>query len=75
MAFLTVHIQLAGGVKLEVRDFNTEGGYDNVMVNGKSYSGRGAGLNGIKATGIIQWSSHDSVDDTGFKICAMCAAT
>ena len=48
-----------GGWAIHVQDFETEGNYDKLTVNGKEFSGSGTwkGPRGIVPTGTIEWRS------------------
>lgn len=52
---------------LEVKNFNTEGGFDILTVNGVEYSGSTQPSG--QAIGTAQWSSDSSGEKPGWKIC------
>ncbi|CAE7032759.1 rngB [Symbiodinium sp. CCMP2592] len=53
---------------INVIAFNTETGYDSLIVNGVSYSGSEGPVN-IVPTKDISWTSDGSVADAGWKLC------
>merc|ERR1719460_2724342 len=54
--------------------FDTERGYDKLVVNGATYDGR-SGPEGVIPNGVISWTSDSSVTRSGWKICATSAVT
>jgi len=55
-------------VRIKVHDFATEAFFDTLIVNQQRYSGRDS-PDGVKASGMIIWSSDGSVAETGWKFC------
>lgn len=66
-------ISMTGGEPrpLKVYEFNTESGFDYLVVNGQQYHGRGVeqGPEGVVPTGDITWDIDGSVGYSGFKVC------
>jgi len=56
--------------KLNVMHFDVEMGYDYLKVNHHEYSGA-TSPDGLTPTSTIIWSSDDSGEGTGWKICPM----
>mmetsp|Transcript_30549 Transcript_30549/g.71332 ORF Transcript_30549/g.71332 Transcript_30549/m.71332 type:complete len:2065 (-) Transcript_30549:45-6239(-) len=69
-AYSSCKIMIAQGasVELNVMNFSTEAFFDSLLVNRQRYSGQDS-PHGVKATGIITWSSDASIADSGWKIC------
>eukprot|EP00929_Paragymnodinium_shiwhaense_P032381 TRINITY_DN1794_c0_g1_i5.p1 TRINITY_DN1794_c0_g1~~TRINITY_DN1794_c0_g1_i5.p1 ORF type:complete len:682 (+),score=140.70 TRINITY_DN1794_c0_g1_i5:82-2127(+) len=53
---------------INVVEFDTEGGYDKLKVNGQDYDGS-SGPHGVTPTTDIVWTSDSSVQAGGWKIC------
>lgn len=63
-------ISIDGAVQLDVQAFDTESGYDRLLVNGQIYQGNNGPQN-VVATGSINWNSDSSVTKSGWKICTV----
>jgi cathepsin B len=64
-------IDITKAVKLEVADFNTESGYDELTIKGISYSGgNGPHLKSFDAGTTMTWTSDYCTQSSGWKICA-----
>ena len=61
-------ISVVDAAKMEVEDFNVEGGYDFLVVDGTKFSGSSQ-PQGVQPKTGISWSSDYSVTKTGWKIC------
>ena len=58
----------ASGIFMKSVDFQTESGYDKLTVNTQTYSGN-IGPAAVHVTGSMSWTSDDSVQKRGWKIC------
>ena len=66
---------LAVGQLLSATDFNTESGFDKLIVNGESYSGTWTSRpRNVVLGSAFTWSSDYSYYDTGWELCAHAAA-
>mmetsp|Transcript_69153 Transcript_69153/g.129049 ORF Transcript_69153/g.129049 Transcript_69153/m.129049 type:complete len:1086 (-) Transcript_69153:54-3311(-) len=63
-----IMIAEATSVRLKVHDFATEAFFDTLIVNQQRFSGKDS-PNGVKATGMIIWSSDGSIAENGWKFC------
>jgi len=60
----------ANGQAISVEDFQTEGNYDILFVNGEAFSGSNGPAGKYPSTGVpITWTSDYSVTSAGWKIC------
>ena len=60
---------LAVGQRLSATTFNTESGYDKLIVNGATYSGT-IGPSNVLLGSAFTWSSDRSVTRAGWEVCA-----
>jgi len=61
-------LALRGYIKQQGSSFNTESGYDFLTIGGVKYSGTPA-LPTTELSGTVTWSSDQSTNKAGFKIC------
>ena len=66
-------IDVPAGSMLSVTHFETENGYDKLILNGNEYQGS-TGPNGVALTSAIRWYSDSSVQKSGWKLCVTTAA-
>jgi len=61
---------LAVGQLLSATAFNTESGYDKLIVNGAPYDGTTGPSNVVLGSAPFTWSSDYSITRTGWEVCA-----
>jgi len=63
------YIDVVGDVEaIDVVDFDTEAGFDMLMVNGRNFSGADGPV-GLKPTDQLTWSPDADKNGRGWKLC------